>query len=103
MPAPNALDEDGPDARPFPPDLHDVRHLQLKGGLLLVWAVVSFGACFFARDLTWTLGDWQLGYWIASQGALLVFIAIVVVYAWAMQRFEREDAAAALEAGVRNG
>ena len=50
-------------AGPFPPDLHDVRHLQLKAGLLLLWA--------------------------------LVFIAIVVVYCWAMNRFERQDAAQA--------
>ena len=28
-------------------------------------------------------------------GAVLVFIAIVVVYAWAMSRFERQDAQAA--------
>ena len=32
-----------------------------------------------------------LGYWIAAQGAVLVFIAIVVAYGWAMNRFERQD------------
>lgn len=82
-------------AGPFPPDLHDVRHLWLKAGLLGVWVLVSFVATYFARDLqhiTW--GDWPLGYWIAAQGAVLVFIGIVVVYAWAMSRFERQDAAA---------
>ncbi len=82
-------------AGPFPPDLHDVRHLWLKAGLLAVWVLVSFVATYFARDLqhiTW--GDWPLGYWIAAQGAVLVFIGIVVVYAWAMSRFERQDAAA---------
>ena len=26
-------------AGPFPPDLHDVRHLWLKAGLLLLWAL----------------------------------------------------------------
>ena len=82
-------------AGPFPPDLHDVRHLWLKAGLLGVWVLVSFVATYFARDLQQiTLGDWPLGYWIAAQGAVLVFIGIVVVYAWAMSRFERQDAAA---------
>ena len=38
-------------AGPFPPDLHDVRHLWLKAGLLLLWALVSFGGTYFARDL----------------------------------------------------
>jgi putative solute:sodium symporter small subunit len=80
-------------AGPFPPDLHDVRHLKLKAGLLLLWALVSFGATYFARDLqVLVFGVWPLGYWIAAQGAVLVFIAIVVVYAWAMNRFERQDA-----------
>ena len=83
-------------AGPFPPDLHDVRHLWLKGGLLLLWVLVSFVATFFARDLQLLVaGGWPLGYWIAAQGAVLMFIAIVVAYCWAMNRFERQDAAQA--------
>ncbi len=79
-------------AGPFPPDLHDVRHLWLKAGLLLLWVLVSFVATYFARDLQFLVaGGWPLGYWIEAQGAVLVFIAIVVVYAWAMNRFERQD------------
>ncbi|WP_404302559.1 DUF4212 domain-containing protein [Alicycliphilus denitrificans] len=79
---------------PFAPDLHDARHLWLKAGLLLVWALVSFVACFFERDLRMMVGQWQLGYWIASQGAVLMFIAIVCVYCAAMSHFERQDLAA---------
>lgn len=83
-------------AGPFPPDLHDVRHLWLKAGLLLVWALVSFVAMYFARDLEAVIvGGWPLGYWIAAQGAVLIFLAIVVAYCWAMNRFERQDAARA--------
>ncbi|MBP3980295.1 MULTISPECIES: DUF4212 domain-containing protein [unclassified Acidovorax] len=86
-------------AGPFPPDLHDVRHLWLKAGLLLVWALVSFVAMFFARDLqAFVVAGWPLGYWIAAQGAMLMFIAIVVAYCWAMNRFERQDAARATAA-----
>jgi len=80
----------------FPPDLHDVRHLQLKGALLLVWVLVSFVAMYFARDLgKVVVAGWPLGYWIAAQGAVLVFIAIVVVYGWAMNRLEAQDQARA--------
>ena len=88
-PAPEAPDPKA--ARPFPPDLHDGRHLRLKAGLLLLWALASFGVCFFARDLQHAVAGWPLGYWIASQGAVLVFIAIVVVYAMAMRYFEQHD------------
>ena len=80
-------------AGPFPPDLHDVRHLWLKAVLLAVWVLASFVATYFARDLQdIVVGEWPLGYWIAAQGAGLVFIAIVVAYGWTMNRFERQDA-----------
>ncbi|WP_311221299.1 MULTISPECIES: DUF4212 domain-containing protein [unclassified Acidovorax] len=84
----------------FAPDLHDARHLWLKAGLLLVWALVSFGACYFARDLQMMVAGWPLGYWIAAQGAILVFIAVAVVYCVAMDRFERKDAASAAVSAV---
>ncbi|HWP12211.1 MAG TPA: DUF4212 domain-containing protein [Ramlibacter sp.] len=70
---------------------HDPRVLALKAGLLVVWAVVTFGFCFFARDLQFMLGSWPFDYWMAAQGAVLVFIAIVVVYAVAMKRLAPED------------
>lgn len=88
-------EEGAPIGTPFPPDLHDARHLWLKAGLLVVWALVSFGACYFARDLQWPVGPWPLGYWMAAQGAVLMFIALVFLYCWAMNRFERQDARAA--------
>jgi putative solute:sodium symporter small subunit len=70
---------------------HDPRVRALKLGLLAVWAAVSFGACFFARDLEFTVLGWPFDYWFAAQGAMLAFIAIVVVYAWAMARLAPED------------
>ena len=69
--------------------------LKLKAALLAAWALVSFGVCFFARDLDFAVGPWQFGYWMAAQGALLAFIAIVVAYTWAMSRLAPEDAATA--------
>lgn len=94
-------EDDGQEARPFPPDLHDVRHLQVKAALLVAWAAASFGVCFFARDLSFVVAGWPLGYWMASQGSVLVFMAIVLLYAWAMSRFERHDAAARAQAADR--
>jgi putative solute:sodium symporter small subunit len=70
---------------------HDPRVLALKAGLLAVWAIVTFGFCFFARDLEFRLGQWPFGYWMASQGAVLIFIIIVVVYATVMRRLSPED------------
>jgi putative solute:sodium symporter small subunit len=73
---------------------HHTRHLRLKAVLLLLWLLVTFVTSYFARDLQMLVGGWTLGYWMAAQGAVLVFIAIVVAYAWGMSYFERQDTAA---------
>jgi putative solute:sodium symporter small subunit len=73
---------------------HHARHLRLKAVLLLLWLLVTFVTSYFARDLQMLVGGWTLGYWMAAQGAVLVFIAIVVAYAWGMSYFERQDTAA---------
>ncbi|ODU97250.1 MAG: hypothetical protein ABT20_18695 [Rubrivivax sp. SCN 70-15] len=62
---------------------------RLTGLLLLVWFVVSFGASWFSRDLNFDFFGWPFGFWVASQGALLVYLAIVGVYARAMNRLDR--------------
>ncbi|WP_407830236.1 DUF4212 domain-containing protein [Verminephrobacter aporrectodeae] len=90
-----------PMADPPAPQLHDARHLWPKAGLLLLWALVSFGAAYCADDLQrLVFGGWPLGYWISAQGAVLVFIGIVVADGWAMGRIERRDARRPRHAGT---
>jgi putative solute:sodium symporter small subunit len=88
-------DEAGQDAG----DAAGGRYWPLRAGLLLVWAAASFGVCYFARDLFVLLGQ-PLGYWMASQGVLVVFILIVVVYATVVNRRERLRLAAEAPAGA---
>lgn len=59
--------------------------------LLAIWAAVSFGVCFFARDLQFVVAGWPLHYWIAAQGAVLVFIGVVALYAMVMNRLDPDD------------
>jgi len=63
----------------------------LHGGLLLVWFVASFGLVFFARDLQGLVAGWPFDFWFAAQGSLLVFVAIVVVFARVSNRREGPD------------
>ena len=62
--------------------------------LLLVWLLISFGPSFFARDLSMMVGGWPLYFWMAAQGSILLFICIVVIYAWLMNRWEAQEIAA---------
>ena len=66
------------------------RHRQLIAVLFLAWAMASFGSGFFARHLSFDLGGWPFHFWMAAQGSILVFLAIVVIYAWLMNRWESE-------------
>lgn len=91
---PNQHSGGAPGAAAFAPDLHDGRHLRLKAVLLCLWLLATFVSSFFARELSLPFGGWTFGYWMAAQGAVLVFIALVLVYCWAMNRFEREGAPA---------
>lgn len=72
---------------------HDRRALLLKAVLLSVMVAVSFGACFFARELSVVVWGWPVHFWMAGQGALIVFIAIVAVYATVMNRLEAQEEA----------
>ena len=81
------------------PEKHGPRVLVLKAGLLTIWAALTFGVCFFARDLQFMVGHWPFGYWMAAQGVVLAFIAIVTVYAWAMTYLAPEDSRPSAETG----
>lgn len=61
---------------------------RLTVALLLVWFVVSFVLTYHAREIDFNLWGWPFSFWLAAQGALLIYLLLVVVYAWAMQRLE---------------
>jgi putative solute:sodium symporter small subunit len=67
---------------------HEPRVLALKAALLALGAAASFGVCYFARDLQFMVGPWPFAFWMAAQGGVIVFIAILAVYAWAMRRLD---------------
>jgi putative solute:sodium symporter small subunit len=62
----------------------------LSAALLAAWCAVTFGVAFFARDVgpAGAAGSW--GFWAAAQGAPLVYLALVWVYAGWMNRLDRQ-------------
>ncbi len=71
------------------------RTVRLTLGLLALWLAATFLPIWFAPALEGRrfLG-WPLSYFLAAQGSLLVFVAIVWVYAAMMERLDRECLAA---------
>ncbi|MDA0266573.1 MAG: DUF4212 domain-containing protein [Cyanobacteria bacterium] len=67
-------------------------NLALIRNLLLIWAATTFGmAIALAKFLNHIyLGRLPLGFWIAQQGALLVFVVLTFVYASRMEALDRK-------------
>lgn len=64
---------------------------RLTRKLLLAWFFITFLTIFFARELsnvTWF--GWSLSFYMAAQGAPLIYVLIVAVYAWRMRRLDKK-------------
>lgn len=64
------------------------RRLTLQ--LLAAWFAVTFLSAYFAREIDVVLFGWPFSFWFAAQGALLLFVLIVAIYAWRMERLDDE-------------
>ena len=64
---------------------------RLTRKLLLAWFFITFLTIFFARELSnITLFGWSLSFYMAAQGAPLIYVMIVAVYAWRMRRLDKK-------------
>lgn len=68
------------------------RNLTIIGILLAIWFVVSYlFAILFAEILYGVkIGQLPTSFWFAQQGAIFVFILLIFVYCWIMDRVDRE-------------
>lgn len=72
---------------------HWRRSRMLTGALLLLWLVTGFATAFYARQLaTLTLFGWPLSFYLAAQGASLIYLGILGGYALFMRRLDRRFA-----------
>ena len=60
--------------------------------LLSVWFVVSYGCgILFAEQLnTIEFLGFPLGFWFAQQGSIYVFVILIIVYIFLMNRLDRQ-------------
>jgi putative solute:sodium symporter small subunit len=66
------------------------KNLRLTSILMGIWFVVTFVVAFFARDLNFNFFGWPFSFWVASQGALIVYVIIIGYYARTMNRLDQE-------------
>ena len=70
--------------------LHWRRTRRMTAVLLALWLVAGFGTVFFARELARVSPfGWPLSFYMAAQGASLLSLATIGLYAWRMRRLER--------------
>ncbi|MEM6346359.1 MAG: DUF4212 domain-containing protein [Bacteroidota bacterium] len=60
--------------------------------LMSIWFVVSygFGILFVDQLDTIRIGGFKLGFWFAQQGSIYVFVALIFVYVFLMNRLDKE-------------
>ena len=62
--------------------------LALTAGLIAIGGGVTFGVAWFARALDARLLGWPFSFWVAAQGAPVLYLALVCIYARAMRRLD---------------
>jgi putative solute:sodium symporter small subunit len=68
------------------------KNLQYLAILLCIWFVVSYGCGILLVDVLdrIRIGGFGLGFWFAQQGAIYVFVILIFVYVWLMNRLDRK-------------
>ena len=60
--------------------------------LLTIWFLVSFGFGILFSDWLdqFRIGGFKLGFWIAQQGSIYVFIILIFTYVYLMNRLDKK-------------
>lgn len=68
------------------------RNLRLLAILLTIWFIASFGFGILLVDQLdmIRIGGFKLGFWFAQQGSQYVFIILIFVYIFKMNKLDRE-------------
>ena len=70
------------------------KNLYITAVLMVTWFVVTFGVSYFARELNFKFFGWPFSFWMASQGAPVVYVIVIWLYARHMDRLDRDHGVA---------
>jgi len=68
------------------------KNLKYVSILLAIWFTVSYGfSILFVNQLDqFRFAGFKLGFWFAQQGSIYVFVVLIFVYVFLMNRLDRE-------------
>jgi putative solute:sodium symporter small subunit len=67
------------------------KNLVITAILLGVWFVATFVEAWFARELnTITFLGFPLGFYMSAQGSLIIYVALIGIYALLMRKLDLE-------------
>lgn len=73
------------------------KNLRLSAVLLVIWFIATFGVAWFAIPLAEiNFFGWPLSFYMAAQGSLIIYVAIIGFYALRMRKND-------IEHGVHEG
>ena len=70
------------------------KNLHITAVLMVIWFVVTFGVSYFARELNFKFFGWPFSFWMASQGAPVVYVIVIWLYARRMDKLDQEHGVA---------
>ncbi len=65
-------------------------NIKIVSSLLVVWFIISFGCGILFVDALDNIrfGGFKLGFWIAQQGAIFVFVILIYIYIHLMDKLD---------------
>lgn len=68
------------------------KNLSYLAILLTIWFLVSYGAGILFADAlnSIKIGGFKLGFWFAQQGSIYIFVVLIFVYVWLMNKLDKE-------------
>ena len=74
-------------------------NLKIVISLLIVWFLVSFGFGIIWSDAldNIQIGGFKLGFWFAQQGSIFVFVIIIFIYVFLLNRLDKKHFSKSLE------
>ena len=67
------------------------KNLVITAVLLVIWFIVTFVEGWYARELNnFSFLGFPLGFYMSAQGSLIVYVVLIGIYAWYMNRLDKE-------------